>query len=203
MPYAEWGYNRLFEPVDGSSGKVRVDIGEVDLTLDLESDKRTTHFGLRGRATTVFPVTSKKLSAQITSLPHHNPHNPTKELVAKLYWPEEERESEPAILQKVYEIAQKDREGKVKYHVPEMVWFHKFEDTSTAKIRAALGLEGAKRGRRVLYMIIFRKLDPITDLSGKQFLAAWWHIVVCMYFSFLRSLFTNTCDTRSLCPLGK
>ncbi|KAG1772855.1 hypothetical protein EV702DRAFT_1201316 [Suillus placidus] len=184
MPYAEWGYNRVFEPEPGSSGEVRIpdeDIGEVDLTFDLKSDKRTTHFGLRGRATTVFPVKSEKLSALVPTLPHHNPHNPTNELVAKLYWPEEERESEPVMLQKVYEIAKKDEEGKVKHHVPEMVWFHKFEDTSTAKIRKTLGLKDAERGRRVLYIIVFRKLDPITDLSDKQFLTAWWHIVVCHY----------------------
>ncbi|KAG1741269.1 hypothetical protein EDB19DRAFT_717988 [Suillus lakei] len=184
MPYAEWGYNRLFEPRPGSSGQVRVPdehIGEVDLTFDLESDKRTTHFGLRGRATTVFPVKSKKLSALVPNLPHHNHHNPTDELVAKLYWPEEERESEAEILQKVYDIAKKDEEGKVRHHVPEMVWFHKFEDTSTSNIRRALGLKDAERGRRVLYVIIFRKLDPITKLSDQKFLTAWWHIVVCHY----------------------
>lgn len=59
-----------------------------------------------------------------------------------------------------------------------MAWFHKFEDTSTATIRRVLGLENAERGRRVLDIIIFRRLDPIRDLSNKQFLAAWWHIVV-------------------------
>ncbi|KIK35035.1 hypothetical protein CY34DRAFT_96861 [Suillus luteus UH-Slu-Lm8-n1] len=164
MPYAEWGYNRLFEPVNGLSGEVR-----VDLTFDLKSDKRVTHFGLRGRATTVFPVKSKALSALIRTLPHHNPHNPTSELVAKLYWPEEERESEAEILQ------------KVKYHVPEMVWSHKFEDTSTAHIRMALGLKDPEWGRRVLCIIVFKKLDPITDLSEDEFLSASWQIILCHY----------------------
>jgi serine/threonine protein kinase len=184
MSFTEWGYNRVFEPKPGSSAEVQVpdeDIGEVDLAFDLKSDMRTTHFGLRGRATTVFPVKSKKLSALVPTLPHHNPHNPTNELVAKLYWPEEERESEAEILRKVYEIADKDEEGKVKYHVPEMVWSHKFEDTSTANIRMALGLKDAERGSRVLYIIVFRKLDPITKLKGRKFLSAWWHIVVCHY----------------------
>ncbi|KAG1741267.1 hypothetical protein EDB19DRAFT_1705067, partial [Suillus lakei] len=62
-----------------------------------------------------------------------------------------------------------------------MVWFHKFEDTSTANIRRALGLKDAERGRRVLYIIVFRKLYPITKLSDNKFLTAWWHIVVCHY----------------------
>ncbi|KIK40978.1 hypothetical protein CY34DRAFT_13333 [Suillus luteus UH-Slu-Lm8-n1] len=48
--------------------------------------------------------------------PHHNRHNSTNQL-----WPEEERESEAKILQKVYEIAKKDTEGKMKHHVPEML----------------------------------------------------------------------------------
>ncbi|KAG2132094.1 hypothetical protein DEU56DRAFT_448941 [Suillus clintonianus] len=180
MPYAEWGYHTLRELE--TPGDIRVEdekIGEVDLKFNLTSNKRTTHFGLRGRATTMFPVESKKLSRLVPNLPHHNPHNPTKELVAKLYWPEEARESEPDILKKVYKIAETDE--RVRYHVPEMVWFHKFEDTSTAKIRSALGLEDPKLGRRVFYIIIFRRLEPITDLSNKPFLVAWWHAVVCHY----------------------
>ncbi|KAG2124974.1 hypothetical protein BD769DRAFT_856656 [Suillus cothurnatus] len=93
-------------------------------------------------------------------------------------WPEE---SEPAISQKICEIAKNDKEGKVNHHVPEMVWFHKFEDTSTVDIRKTLGLQDAERGRRILHITIFRKLDPITDLSEDEFLGAWWHIVVCHY----------------------
>ncbi|KAG2132078.1 hypothetical protein DEU56DRAFT_812987 [Suillus clintonianus] len=180
MPYAEWGYHTLRELEN--PGDIRVEdekIGEVDLKFNLTSNKRTTHFGLRGRATTMFPVESKKLSDLVPNLPHHNPHNPTKELVAKLYWPEDARESEPDILKKVYKIAETD--ARVKHHVPEMVWFHKFEDTSTANIRSALGLQDPKLGRRIFYIIVFRRLEPITDLWDTQFLSTWWHAVVCHY----------------------
>ncbi|KAG2355773.1 hypothetical protein BDR07DRAFT_1302159 [Suillus spraguei] len=191
----------MFERKDGSSNEVRLpdeDIGEVDLTFDLKSDKRITHFGLRGRATTVFPVKSKKLSALVPTLPHHNPYNPTDELVAKLYWPEEERESEVDILKKVYEIARKDEEGKVKHHIPEMVWHCKFEDTSTARIRVALGLKDAERGRRVLYVIVFRKLRPITKLSGTRFLRAWWQIVVCHYALWEKNVYHRDVSPSNL-----
>ncbi|KAG2064592.1 hypothetical protein BDR04DRAFT_1109869 [Suillus decipiens] len=197
-PLAEWGYNRIFERKDGSSNEVRFpdeDIGEVDLTFDLKSDKRITHFGLRGRAATVFPVKSKKIPALVPTLPHHNPHNPTGELVAKLYWPEEGRESEAEILKKVYEIVGKDAEGKVKHHIPEMMWYYKSEDTSTPKIRMALGLKDAERSRRALYITIFRKLCPITKLSGPRFLRAWWHIVVCHY-----ALWENNVHHRDVSP---
>jgi hypothetical protein len=156
-------------------------IGAVDLKFNLTSDEHITHFGSCGRATAVFPVESVALLALAPQLPHYNPHNPTGKLVAKLYWPEEGRESEVDILQKVYEIAKKDEEGKVKHHFPELVWSRMFEDTSAANIRRALD---AEKGRRVFCIIVFRELLPITKLSGDEFLSAWWQIVVCLCSSF-------------------
>ena len=68
----------------------------------MESEDRTTHFGLRGRATNVLPVKSDTLS----SLPWaHHGLNDTEELVAKLYWPEGSRQSEADILEEVFKIA--------------------------------------------------------------------------------------------------
>jgi hypothetical protein len=177
MGYEQWGLNGVFEPVPGFSGEVTVGDTGIDLELDVKSDERVTHFGIRGRATTVFPVKSKALSG----LPQdRHSLNESPELVAKLYWPEETRQSEPDILKEVYKIAETDLD--VQGHVPELVWFHKFEGTSTSKIRIALGLkdaEQAEQGSRVLYILVFRKLIPITTLSGKEFLAAWWQIVKC------------------------
>ncbi|KAG2132299.1 uncharacterized protein EDB93DRAFT_1309956 [Suillus bovinus] len=187
MGYKQWGLHPLFEPEPGYEGEIIVECEDstykgdkeskdkkkrIDLTLDLKSDKRATHFGLRGRATTVFPVRSKALSA--LPRPSHSLNEST-EFVAKLFWPEEARQSEPEILEEVYKIATQDPD--VLGHVPDMVWFHKFEDTSTATIRRALGIDDA--GSRVLYIIVFRKLDPITMLSGEEFLVAWWEVVKC------------------------
>ncbi|KAG2363910.1 hypothetical protein BDR07DRAFT_862235 [Suillus spraguei] len=177
MGYEQWGLNAVFEPEPGFSGKVMVEDTGIDLELDVKSDERVTHFGIRGRATTVFPVKSKALS----ELPRDSHFlNESPELVAKLYWPEETRQSEPDILDEVYKIAQTDPD--VQGHVPELVWFHKFKGTSTSKIRIALGLKDAKQaeqGSRALYIIVFRKLIPITTLSGKDLLEAWWQIVKC------------------------
>ncbi|KAG1778825.1 hypothetical protein EV702DRAFT_1044260 [Suillus placidus] len=191
MGYEQWGLHPLFESKPGYEGEIIVEYEEdkdnrdkkgqdkkkskkkrVDLTVDLKLDKRTTHFGLHGRATTVFPVKSKALSA----LPQRSHfRNQSTEFVAKLFWPEEARPSEPEILEEVYKVANEDPD--VLGHVPEMVWFHKFEGTSTAIIRKALGIDDT--GSRVLYIIVFRKLDPITTLSGKEFLLAWWEVVKC------------------------
>ncbi|KAG2113446.1 uncharacterized protein F5147DRAFT_46113 [Suillus discolor] len=189
MGYKQWGLHPLFEPEPGYEGEIIVEYEDntnkddwdkkgqdkrkrIDLTLDLRSEKSMTYFGLRGRATTVVPVKSKALSA----LPRRSYFlNESTELVAKLFWPEEARQSEPEILEEVYKIAKDDPD--VLGHVPEMVWFHKFEDTSTAIIRKALGIDDA--GSQVLYIIVFRKLDPITTLSGEEFLLAWWEVVKC------------------------
>ncbi|KAG0698153.1 hypothetical protein DFH29DRAFT_1081979 [Suillus ampliporus] len=197
MSSEQWGLNAQFKEscefvVDG-----------VDLKFDLTSDQRTTHFGLRGRATTVFPVESKVLSKQLLERGEEQGHYndiPTHGLVAKLYWPEESRESEAQILKKVYEIAKSEQD--MKGHIPEMIWSHKFEGTSMAKIRRALGMDDADQGSRVLYIIVFKKLLPITTLSGVEFLMAWWEVVRCRCSFFLRSLPSiKNCNTRSLCPL--
>ncbi|KAG1865761.1 hypothetical protein C8R48DRAFT_705930, partial [Suillus tomentosus] len=177
MGYEQWGLNRMFEPEPGFSGKVMVEDAQIDLELDVKSKERVTHFGKRGRATTVFSMKSEALSGL-----QRDPRfpNESSELVAKLYWPEETRQGEPDILKEVYKIAQTDPD--VRGHVPELVWFHKFEETSTSKIRVALGLKDAERaeqGSRVLYIIVFRKLIPITTLSGEAFIAAWWQVVKC------------------------
>ncbi|KAG2355781.1 hypothetical protein BDR07DRAFT_1364871 [Suillus spraguei] len=82
--------------------------------------------------------------------------------------------------------------------ITAMVWSHKFEDTSTANIRRALGLKDAERGRRVLYIVVFRKLDPITDLSDKEFLAAWWHIVVCHYALWEKNVYHRDISPSNL-----
>ncbi|KAG1719909.1 hypothetical protein EDB19DRAFT_612502 [Suillus lakei] len=119
-------------------------------------------------------------------------------------WPEEEGEREAEILQNVYEIAKNDEEGGMKRHVPMMVWFHEFEDTSTAKIRSALANDGAESGKRVLYINVSRKLLPMMKLSGKEFLSAWWQSVLCRLFflALLLYLLTATLGHQALWKEG-
>ncbi|KAG2741815.1 hypothetical protein P692DRAFT_20840142 [Suillus brevipes Sb2] len=109
--------------------------------------------------------------------------NSTSPAVGSTAGKEEEDDGKLAIPLKVYGIAKGDDEvqGKVNLHIPEMVWFNKFKDTSTAAIRKVLELKNAERGKRFLHITVSRKLRPITKLSGRTFLSAWWHIVVCHY----------------------
>ncbi|KAG2052938.1 hypothetical protein BDR06DRAFT_1055400 [Suillus hirtellus] len=178
MGYKQLGLNRVFEPEPRFSGKVMIEDTQIDLELDAKSTEHVTHFSIHGHATTVFSVKSKVLSGL-----QRDPCLPNKpsELVAKLYWPEEMHQSElDIILDKVYKIAQTDPD--VQGHIPELVWFYKFKETSTSKIRVALGLKDAEQveqGSHVLHITIFRKIIPIMTLSGEDFLAAWWQVVKC------------------------
>ncbi|KAG2102523.1 uncharacterized protein F5147DRAFT_776266 [Suillus discolor] len=169
MAYKQWGLNRVFEPEPRFSGKVMIEDTQINLELDVKSKERVTPFGIRGCATTVFSVKSEALSG-LQQDPHFS--NESSELVAKLYWPEETCQNEPDILNEVYKIAQTDPD--VQGHVPELVWFY-IKETSMSKIRVTPRLndtERAEQGSRALYITVFRKLIPITRLSGEEFLAA-------------------------------
>ncbi|KAG1736704.1 hypothetical protein EDD22DRAFT_959725 [Suillus occidentalis] len=215
MGHKRWGLHPLFEPEH--TGEITIeykeekDIGNpdkqgqderkskkqcVDLKLNLKSDEHTTHFGLRGRAITVFPVESKALSA-LPRWPHSL--NESTELVAKLFWLEEARRSEPEILEKVYKIANEDDDVKVPR--PDLVWFHKLEESSMVIIRNALGINDT--GSRVLYIIVFRKLDPITTLSGDEFLLAWWEVVKCKYPTLFVLFVIHSLPLQVIVPSGK
>jgi hypothetical protein len=199
MQIVDWGLHPLFARATSSSPKIHVndkDLGSVNLKFDLEAEDRTTHYGLRRRATNVFPVESDRLSKVLQKCPSENTSG------KMIVWPEQSRESEPAILKKVQKIAEA-HPNDVKGHIPEMVWFHRFDETSTATVRKALGIDEPDRGSRVLYIIMFRKLVPITTLSGKDFLRAWWDVVVCTFFSSRRYLLSINCNNRSSYSLEK
>ncbi|OJA09990.1 hypothetical protein AZE42_03830, partial [Rhizopogon vesiculosus] len=135
-------------------------LGDVDLKL-LTSDKdKVKNYGLKGRATNVFPVTSKTLEKKYAGITKDS-------MVAKIFWAEEQRTSEPEILEKVAAIAA-SHPDTVKGHVPDLLWYHKFEEP-TSEIRQQLGVPEPKKGSRVLYILIFRKLLPITELTNAEF----------------------------------
>ncbi|KAG2360032.1 hypothetical protein BDR07DRAFT_173257 [Suillus spraguei] len=99
----DWGRNKDFIPVqvDGKrchEFKIKdEELGEVDLLLHTSHDERVTHYGLQGRATNVIPVTSEALAKKYGNFQDG--------MVAKIFWGEASRTSEPAILEKVKEIA--------------------------------------------------------------------------------------------------
>jgi len=167
----DWGRNTAFDE-DEDNGLHTITIDGVDLELDTSDEERVTHYGLKGRATNVFPVTSKKLAEDFPEVQEDG-------MVAKIFWAEEQRTSEPEILDKVNEIAAEKE--NVKNHVPHLLWYHKLTDPTSA-VRKALSVPEPTKGGRVPYILVFRKLRPITELHGEEFFKAWRQCILCMFF---------------------
>ncbi|KAG1895329.1 uncharacterized protein F5891DRAFT_984273 [Suillus fuscotomentosus] len=170
----DWGRNKDFLPIE-VEGKLchefRINdekLGEVDLLLHTSHDERVTHYGLQGRATNVVPVTSEALTKKYGKFEDG--------MVAKIFWGEASRTSEPEILKKVEEIAK--RHATVQGHVPELLWHHTFTNPTSA-IREALDVPEPTTGSRVLYILVFRKLFPITQLHGKELFDVWRQCILC------------------------
>ncbi|KAH7920981.1 hypothetical protein BV22DRAFT_1132646 [Leucogyrophana mollusca] len=140
--------------------------GWRQLTLHREPEERVTHFGVDWRATDVFCVISPRLEKQY----------PGKDMVTKVLWPEESRTSEPAILKQVDQLAKGN--PKARSHIPEPHFWRKLEN-STAELQEVLSIAGAREGSRSLYILVFPKLLPITELSGDEFHSAWRDCVFC------------------------
>ncbi|KAG1775864.1 hypothetical protein EV702DRAFT_1198772 [Suillus placidus] len=144
------------------------ELGTVDLLLHTSHDERVTHYGLQGRATNVVPVTSEALAKKYGNLQDG--------MVAKIFWGEATRPSEPEILDKVMEIAKVH--NTIKDHIPDLLWHHTFTNPTCA-IREALSVPDPATGSRVLYILIFRKLEPITKLHGKELFDVWYQCILC------------------------
>ncbi|KAG2336468.1 hypothetical protein BDR05DRAFT_971087 [Suillus weaverae] len=143
-------------------------IQDLPRFMALFHDERVTHYGLQGRATNVVPVTSEALAKKYGNLQDG--------MVAKIFWGEASRTSEPEILDKVKEIAKVH--NTVKDHIPDLLWHHTFTNPTSA-IREALGVPDPTTGSRVLYILIFRKLHPITKLHGKELFDVWYQCILC------------------------
>ncbi|KAG1776691.1 hypothetical protein EV702DRAFT_1046016 [Suillus placidus] len=171
----DWGRNEAFlsSQIEGKQcHEFEIEdenLGTVDLQLHTSHPERVTHYGLQGRATNVVPVTSDTLSKKYT-------HIQKDEMVAKIFWGETSRTSEPEILKKVKEIAKVH--ASVKDHIPELLWHHTFTNPTSA-IREALGVPEPTKGSRVLYILVFRKLKPITELHGTEFFEVWRQCILC------------------------
>jgi hypothetical protein len=171
----DWGRNKDFLPVQVEGKQCHefkikdIELGEVDLLLHTSHDERVTHYGLQGRATNVVPVTSDALAKRYPNLDDG--------MVAKIFWGEASRTSEPEILKKVEEIA--EVHDTVKDHIPELLWHHTFTNPTSA-IRDALGVPEPTMGSRVLYILIFRKLHPITKkLNDTELFNVWRQCILC------------------------
>ena len=144
---------------------------DIEININL-TNKIRDHFGIVGRATRTLHATSQSMDPRgiYKSLED-------KELVVKVYWAEESRAVEAEIIEKALQIAQQNDD--VKGHPPVLICSHDFDEYSTKVIRKAFGIE--TKSHRVLRVMLFRRLYPITDLIGEPFWKAFWECFRCKY----------------------
>ena len=189
------GRNSAFTEENGSHKIIIPDerFGNVDLELHTSHEDKVTNYGLKGRATNVFPVTSKVLADAFPDAKEDG-------MVATIFWAEDQRTSEPDILKKVEEIASSN--ANVKDHIPDLFWYYKF-DESTSEIRKLLGFPEPKKGSRALYILVFRRLRPITELCGKDFFNVWQQCILCTWFLYLYCCSLKWCAFQAISISGR
>ena len=132
----------------------------------LQNDVLHSGLAITGRAT----VTAKARPKE----------NNAKEYAFKIYWPERTRQKEWDIISEAYKAAGND--GDIKKHLPRVAAYQDFDKHNTKIMRDALGLkphDEAFPGDRILRVVVFEFLNPITILPGERFVEAWLQCVRC------------------------
>ena len=132
-------------------------VGGQELLVDVEHPLHKA-FVIRGRGTCTMPC-----------------KRGTDKCVVKLSWPEETRQTEPEILGTV-----KERAGncpEIMNHISEVIGSEVFDETSTDKIRIALGLPS--HPRRLVVTVLRRCKGKISQLSDWKFWKVWWECFIC------------------------
>jgi hypothetical protein len=143
-------------------------------TLKIHTDELPSYRPqcLAGRATTVVngrPVKVKDNSSET-------------QVVCKIYHPEVARENEGDVIQHIYKKVAKDPD--MRKHLPTMLLCGDIRASLTNRVRSFLGISW--KGHRTMRLIVFIKLQEITELTGEKFIKAWLEIV--------------KCEFRSICP---
>jgi hypothetical protein len=174
----DWGVISAFKPNKDSVDRCFLSFPSsppLDIVIHQE-DKLRDHFGIVGRATQMLHATSQSKDPRDA---HKSLGNV--ELVVKVYWPEASRIGEAQIIHTAHSIAQENDD--VMGHLPDLIYSHDFVEYSTKGIRALFGIP--IKGHRLLRVMLFRRLYPITDLIGEKFWKAFWE---CFHCAYTRSL---------------
>ncbi|KAG8708425.1 hypothetical protein FRC11_006490 [Ceratobasidium sp. 423] len=174
---ADWGFDVKLDPLltlRHSSQKLAPAQIELDVQKNLKISFRTDTkmlsreaFCLKGRFTNVFGVTSDT---------EDQPQ------VAKLYWPNRDRVHEAKIINRARKVA-----PDLPNHLPRVFGSRDIDPIGTGRIREELGISSNSPGPpRVLRMIVFEELLPITERTGKDLVVAWLECHVVLWNSGFR-----------------
>ena len=178
------GFKFLGQEADHCQLLFRPPSFNVDIEININlTNKIRDHFGIVGRATRMLHATSQSMDPRgiYKSLED-------KELVLKVDWAEESRAGEAETIEKALQIAQQN--DNVDGHLPDLICSHDFDEYSTKIIRKAFGIKS--NNHRVLRVMLFRRLYPITDLVGDKFWKTFWECFRCECTPTIRSLLLMT-----------
>lgn len=173
---ADWGFDTALDPNIESNHKgqkmPKGDTCTIKMSRGVEAVIDTKHplsqrYSLTGRCSRVLPAESPSLH------PDSNQNLVGMKLVAKISWPNESRVSEARIIKcAVDKLGNPD-------HLPYLI--DSLDGYRTATIREELGIrrERSNRPCRVLRIMLFEHLEPITKLEGKAFVKAWLQCIRC------------------------
>jgi len=161
----------------------------LDIVIE-KTGKVHDHYGIVGRATRVLRAESKSESLH----PRTNQTLKGLELVLKISWPEASRVPEGQIIEAAVKLG--EHNDNVRDHLPDLISACDLEQYSTTTIRKALGINC--RGPRVLRVILFRRLYPITDLVGDEFWKAFWECFRCHCHLWVGGVKHNDISVKNL-----
>ncbi|QRV83088.1 hypothetical protein RhiJN_11104 [Ceratobasidium sp. AG-Ba] len=163
---SDWGYNLTFDP---GAQKIHTSAGPPAQTspveLEISGDRKVSidpndvvylSKTLVSRATTVLRAVGTF------------PEAPGCKLVAKISWPNKDRENEFHIIGRALGCG----EDLANYLPRAFGYRDSSEDTGVIRLKLGLGTQ-TSRPARVLRVIILEELAPIIELEGEQFFCAW------------------------------
>ncbi|KAG2028775.1 hypothetical protein BDR03DRAFT_1063570 [Suillus americanus] len=177
----DWGRNKDFLPVqvEGKQWhefKIKdVELGEGNLLLHTSQDERVTHYGLQLRAARTGhqcgPCHQRSACEEIRQSPGWDG---SQDLLGER------------------RVALASRKFWTRSYSRAAV-HHKFANPTSA-IREALVVPDPTTGGRVLYILVFRKLEPITELHGKTLFDVWYQ---CIHLCGSSLWIVSMCLTRT------
>ena len=144
-------------------------IEKLELKLQLDDPRKHVRYILLGRDTRVYPA-------------EQTGRNSPSDIVVKISWIQETRDSEVDILKRAWAVAKTDE--SVRGHLPQVLGHRDFPECATGRLRQSLQEDTPRDWQtvkvpRILRAIAFRSLRPITTLTGEKFMKAFFDCFEC------------------------
>ena len=179
----DWGIKPTLQNPDKIDAPFDLDFPEARIRVSIDPSKKVyDNFCLTGRATQVLLAsTQSNNSLGDVKLPDQS-------LIAKVYWPEEDRINEVTAIMRAHELLRETEPALVK-HLPTIICWMDI-DYKTGSIRQALGIppdgRTASRVLRVLIALRLQRLDgpSLVSKNAKRFFKGWKECFQCKCLSF-------------------